>query len=62
MCVRYLIEIWEKDSISLWILELEICRSWKGLTILVCIVPLILAVIVVGGSTIHCSWDRSGWR
>ena len=27
MCVRYLIGIWEKDSVSLWILKLEICRS-----------------------------------
>ena len=27
MCVGYLIAIWEKDSICLWILELGICRS-----------------------------------
>ena len=33
MCVRYLIAIWEKDSISLWILEPKICRSWRSLTI-----------------------------
>ena len=39
MCVRYLVAIWEKDSISLWILELGICRSWRSLTIVVCIVP-----------------------
>ena len=62
MYVRYLIAIWEKDFISLWILELGIYRSWRSLTIVVCIVPLILAVIIMGGSTIHPSWDRSGWR
>jgi hypothetical protein len=39
MCVRYLIAMWEKDSISLWILELGICRSWRSLTIVVCVVP-----------------------
>ena len=27
ICVRYLIAIWEKDSINIWILELGICRS-----------------------------------
>jgi hypothetical protein len=62
MCVRYFIAIWEKDSISLWILELGICRSWRSLTVVVCIVPLIPAVIIMGGSTIHPSWDKSGWR
>ena len=30
--------------------------------IVVCIVPLIPSVIIVGGSTMHSSWDRSGWR
>ena len=28
----------------------------------VCTVPLILAVIIMGASIIHPSWDRSGWR
>ena len=63
MCVRYPIAIWEKDYfISLWILELGIWRIWKSLTIVVCIVSLILAMVIMGGSTIHPSWDRSGWR
>jgi hypothetical protein len=61
MCVKHLIAIWEKDSISLWILELGICRSWS-LTVVVCIIPLIPGVIIMGHSTIHPSWDRSGWR
>ena len=58
--MRYLTTIWEKDSISLWILELEICRSWGNLSIVVCIVPLIHAVIIMDGSTIQHKWDRSG--
>jgi hypothetical protein len=62
MCVKSLIAIWEKDSISLWILELGICRSWKSIIVVVCKVPLILAVIIIGGSTIHRSWDKNEWR
>ena len=62
MCVRYLIAIWENDSISLHILELGICRSWRTLIIIVCIEPLIPAVVAMGDSIIHPSWDRSGWR
>jgi hypothetical protein len=62
MCVRYLIAIWEKDSISLLVLGLEICRSWRSLTIVVCIVPLIPSTIEMGGSTINHSWDKSAWR
>ena len=62
MCVRYLIAFWEKNSISLWILELGICRSWRSLIVVVCIMPCIFAVIIMGGSTIHASWDKSGWR
>ena len=62
MCVKYLIANWEKDSISLWIWELEICRSWRSLTVVVCVAPLILAVIIMGGSLIHHSWDRSVLR
>ena len=62
MCVRYLTTKWEKDSISLWILKLRFCRSWRSLSVVVCIMPLILVVIVMGGSTIHPSWDKSGWR
>ena len=38
----------EEDSISLWILELRICRSWR-LTIVVCIVTFVLAMIIMGG-------------
>ena len=33
MGVRYLIAIWKKDSIRLWILELGICTSWGSLTV-----------------------------
>ena len=62
MCVRYLIAIWEKDCMSLWILELGVCRSWRSLTIVVCIVTLIPGVIITGGSIIPLSWDGSGWR
>ena len=43
-------------------MELGICRSWRSLGVVVCIVPLILAMIIMGGSTIHTSWDRSKWR
>ena len=39
MCVRYLIAIWEKDSISLWIMELGICRSWRTLIVVAYIMP-----------------------
>ena len=55
MSVRCLIAIWEKDFISVWILELGICRSWRSLTIVVCIVPLTYGVIIMGGTTIHPS-------
>ena len=43
---------------------MEICRSWRSLIVIVCIVPLILAVIIMGGSTIHPCWERRGgeWR
>ena len=43
-------------------MDLGICRSWRSLTFVVCIVPLIHTVIIMGGSAIHPSWDRSGWR
>ena len=33
MCIRYLIGIWKKDSICLWILELGICTSWRSLPV-----------------------------
>jgi hypothetical protein len=62
MCVRYLVAFWKDDSISLHILELGICRFWRSLIIVVCIEPLIPIVVVMGGSIIHPSWDRSGWR
>ena len=67
MCVSHLIAIWEKDSISLWILELGVCRSWRSLTCVVCIVPHIHAVITIDGSTIHPSSlvgirVGGGWR
>jgi hypothetical protein len=52
MCVWYLIAIWGKDSISLWILELRICKPWSSLTIVVCIVPLIHDMIIIGGYTL----------
>ena len=39
MCVRYLIAIWEKVLISLWILELGICKSRRSLAFVVCVVP-----------------------
>ena len=61
MCVRDLIVIWEKDSIRLWILELGICKFWRSLAVVVCIVSLIIAKIIMGGSIVHPSWDRSGW-
>ena len=61
LCVLgYLTTISEKNSISLWILELGICRSWRSLTFVVCTVPFIHALIIMGGSTIHPSWDRGG--
>ena len=39
-----------------------ICRSWRSLTIYICIVPVIHALIILGGSIIHSSWDRSGCK
>jgi hypothetical protein len=63
MCIRYPIAICEKDSISLWILELGICRAWRSLIVIVCVVPLTPIVSLIGDSTIHpSSWKRSGWR
>ena len=62
MCVRYLVAIWEKISIGLRILELGICRTWRSSTVVVCRVPLIPTMIIIGGSIIHPSWERSGWR
>ena len=62
MCVRYLVAIWEKNSIGLRILELGICRTWRSSTVVVCRVPLIPTMIIIGGSIIHPSWERSGWR
>ena len=40
-----------------------ICRSWRSLTVVVCIVPLIHVEIIMGDSTIHCSgmeWVENG--
>ena len=51
MCIGYLIAICEKDSIRLWILELGICGSRRSSTIVVCIVFLIHAMVIMGGST-----------
>jgi hypothetical protein len=60
--VSFLIAIREGNSISLWILESWIYKFWRSLTFVVCVVPLIHAVIVLDGSTIHPSWNRIGWR
>ena len=62
MCVGYLIIIFEKDSINLWILELGICRSWSCLVVVVWIVPHVPGVIIICGSIVHPNWDRSGCR
>ena len=64
MCVRYLTTICEKDSISLWILELRICRFWRSLTVVVCVVPLNNVVIIVGlvPSTLVGIGVGGGWR
>ena len=62
LCVKYLTSIREKVFISLWILELGSCRSWRSLKYVVCVMPLILTMNIIGCSTIHPSWDRSGWR
>ena len=53
MCARYFIIINEKDSISLSILRLGICRSWRCLVVVVWIVPHIHAMIIMGGSIVH---------
>ena len=58
MCGRHLLAIWERDFISLWILNLGTCRSWNSSIVVVCIVLLIFAVIIMCGSIIHPSWDR----
>ena len=49
MCIRYLTTIWENGFISLWIMGM--CRSWRSITIVVCIVPFIRVVIIMGGGT-----------
>jgi hypothetical protein len=51
--------ICEKDTISLWILEFGICRSWRCLGVVVWIVARIPTVIVVGGSIVHPRSDMS---
>ena len=30
--------------------------------LVVCVVSFIHVIIIIGGSTIHASWDRSRWR
>ena len=62
MCARCFITICEKDSISLWILELGICRSWRCLVVVVWKVPCFHALIIMGGRIVHPSWVRSGCR
>ena len=55
---------WHKDFIGLWILELGICRSWRGLTVVVCVMPLVHVVIIMADSIIHLVGTRVGgeWR
>jgi hypothetical protein len=39
-----------------------LCRPWRSLIVVVCILPLNPVMIKISGSTIHPSWDRNGWR
>ena len=61
MCVRYFIAICEKDFISLWILELRICRSWRCVVVVVwtvaCIPTMIIIVVVVMSTPVGIGVD-----
>lgn len=45
--------ICEKVSMSLWTLLVGILGSSKILVVALCMVPLILVVMIIGGRTIH---------
>ena len=36
-----------------------VCRYWRSSIIFACIVPLILAMIIMDGSNVHLSWDMN---
>lgn len=53
MGVWYQMEICEKNSKSLWTLLVKILRSKRVLVVALCMVPLMLAIMTIGGRTIH---------
>ena len=56
ICVRYLIEICEKTFISLWTLLVGILRSRRLLVVGLQMVPLMHAMMIIGGRTVHTCW------
>lgn len=50
--MRYEMEICERVSISLWTLLVGILRSRRVLVVDLCMVPLMHAVITIGGRTV----------
>ena len=54
--MRYLIEICEKMSMSLWILLVRILRSIRFLIVALCMMPLLHVVMVIEGRIVHPCW------
>ena len=62
LCVRCLRASRKKVYVSLWTLRAWMWRSWRCVVVMVCIVPLMLVVRMMSGSSSHPGWDRSGRR
>ena len=60
ICVKFMRASCEKTTISSCILVMGICRSWSIFVVVVCTVPLIHIVMMMGGRAIHPSWDWGG--
>ena len=52
---------YEKVITSLWILVKGMGSSWRSLVDVVCMVPFIVAIVMLGGNTSHPLWVRRGW-
>jgi hypothetical protein len=58
--VRYLIAIFEKVSIRLYILKLRILSSWRPSMVGLCIVPRMRVVMIMSGNASHPIWVSIG--
>lgn len=58
--MRYLIAIFEKVSMNLCILKLGILSFGRFSMVGFCVVPRMLVVMIVGGSTSHPIWVSIG--